>query len=253
MKQLIIIFFLIFGLACSLSAQGKLKGPLDVVYLKDGSVLRGKVRAYEIGKILRLQITPTSSVAITGDRIEKVVQQEAPAKKVRGPKAYQPLTFDGWYSTTRFYGLGGYFAEEFQVGLGIQTTFGRDWNQWLGTGFGVGYDNYFLDDRVSLIPIFVELKGQFSPKHFSPAYSLHFGYSLANKDEDLNIHEARGGFMAHAAIGFVKHTMEGNALNFDIGYRFQRLKYRQDFFNVKDFEEYKILYKRLAVRFGFTF
>ena len=252
MKRILTIGLLSFCCVFTLCAQKKLKGNLDAVYLKDGSVLRGQVRAYKIGEMLRLQITPNSSVVIPGDQIDKVVQHEVTTRE-KPQKEWAPLTFDGWYNTTRFYGLGGYFAEEFQVGLGIQNTFGRRWNQWIGTGIGVGYDNYYLEDRVSLIPVFVELSGQFSPKYFSPSYSVQAGYSFANTDEDQNIDEAQGGFIAHAAIGFVKHTAEGNAINFDVGYRFQRLKFTQTFTGSRDFDDYKILYKRLAVRFGFTF
>ena len=253
MKELLLSVVLLLAATVTAKAQAKLRGPLDEVYLKDGSVLQGKVRAYEIGKMLRLQITPNSYTTIPGDQIEKVVQNQHPEKKKREGAQLRPLLFDGWYNTTSFHALGGYFTEVFEVGLGIQHTFGRRWNQWLGTGVGIGYDNYLLADRVSVVPIHAELTGQFNSRYFSPAYTLQVGYSFANRDEDVNIDDAQGGLLLHAALGFVKHTAEGNALKFDIGYRFQRLKFRRTFDWSKDFDDYRILYKRLAIRFGFTF
>lgn len=252
MKKILTTLVLLACCCCIALAQPKLRGSLDAVYLKDGSVLKGKVRAYEIGKILRLQLTPTSTVTIPGDQILKVVQA-LDNKKTKAPKEYGPLQFNGWYNTTSFYGLGGYFTDRFQMGLGVHNVFGRRWNQWIGTGIGVGFDNYLVEDRVSLIPVFVELKGQLSDKYLAPAYGIQAGYGFATNNEDWNIDEATGGIMLHGYFGLVKHTYEGNALSLDVGYRFQRLRYRQSFDWTRDFDQYKIMFKRLVVRFGFTF
>lgn len=253
MRALIFTIIVVWAVVITAQAQSN-KYNKDAVYLKDGSVLRGELKAYEIGSRLRLRISKTATIEIPADKIDKVVQNEPLPKQAKGENAtlIQP-DFQKFYHTIAAYGLGGHFESDFQMGLGAQYVFGKWWNRWLATGIGGGYDNYYLEDRISLIPVFAEVKGQFFDRAFSPSYTIQAGYGFANPDEEINISESKGGVMVNPTIGLIKHTASGNTINIDLGYRFQRIRYTRTFDWTKDFEQFKILHKRLVVRFGLTF
>ncbi len=138
--------------------------------------------------------------------------------------------------------------------MGIQNTFGYKWKSWLAFGLGVGYDNYNLDDRLSTIPIFIDIRGQITDHQVSPFYNIQAGYSIGLKDEDLLVAENEGGWLVHTSMGVIFNSNSGkNAYTLDLGYRFQRIAFRREFPWNNDFDDYRILYKRLSIRAGIIF
>ena len=234
--------------------KGKRSAP-DVVYCIDGSIYRGVIESYDFDTKLVLKVNDVTTISIPASSIEKVVQKESTSKPKLKDLDFKPKV-EGWYHSSQLYGLGGYFANEFEVGLGIQHSFGYRWNQWVGAGVGVGYDNYLLANRTALIPVYAEFTGQLNDKLVAPIYTLQTGYGIGlnnQNDQSESIEEAKGGLFASGAIGIISYRPAGHAFTFEVGYRFQSLNYRRTFFWTKDFETYDILFKRLMIRFGIRF
>ena len=250
--RILYTLILLIGFGFSLNAQqlrGKRSAPITV-HLVDGSIFRGEILEYEIGKKMRLKISDKVTLEIGGNMIEKVVQ--ASETKITKPD-FVPQ-FKGWYNSTNIYTLEGFLAGIRESGLGIQNATGFQWKHWLGTGIGFGYDNFDLDSRLSSIPLFFEIRGQLTKDQVSPFYVLQGGYALGLKDEDRDIVKSEGGLMIHPSIGILFNSRNGkNAYTIDIGYRFQRYKYRQLLPWQDGFDDYKILHKRVAVRIGMIF
>ncbi len=190
MKRIFLVLLAV-GITSSLSAQrepGKRDAGTDVVYLIDGSIFRGEIVFYDVDKELQLKLSDVVTITIESAKIEKIIQEKTKGKY----KEERELSFRKFYNTTSFYPLGGYFEGDLQVGLGIQSTFGYQWKHWLAAAVGVAYDNYYLDDRIAIVPVFAEFKGQVNRNRIAPAFSLQAGYGWANDDPDRGIEIAEG-------------------------------------------------------------
>lgn len=231
------------------STRGKKKAP-TTVYLKDGSIFRGEIIRYEIGSEMKLKVSEQATINIPASVIEKVIQEEP---KVLAKEEF-PGKFSGFYNATNVYLLEGFLAGNRESGLGIQNSTGYRWNHWLGAGIGFGYDNYEVGNRLATIPIFAEMRGQFIKAQTAPFYTIQMGYAFGLKDEDQNIFDSQGGWLFHPAVGILfNNRNETNAFSIDVGYRFQKLSYRQESFWNNDFDDFKIVHKRLSVKLGMVF
>ena len=231
------------------------KSATDVVYLKNGSIYRGQIVEYEYDKLLKIKINEATTISIPADVINKVVQIDPEERKGKLREKINPKITKKLYSMTNFYTLGGYFANEFELGLGAQTSFGYQWNSKLATGIGVAYDNYLIGSRTTLLPIFAEVRGQLTEKAVAPHYTVNIGYGFGVANEDFGIREPEGGLYLHGAMGLIFHKPGGHAFLLDVGYKFQELNYQVDlpWGTRDDFEAYDILFKRLSIRFGVIF
>lgn len=237
---------------------------IDVVYLKDGSVLKGKIQEYKQGEYLVIQLTSGSKLTVEEEEIERIRQQlpgeelpvgsSAQSKKEKRKQRRSTYSFKekGWYNVTYLASYNGRVDGEFEMGLGIQNTFGYQFNRLFGFGVGVSLDAQSLDGSETLYPVYAEFRGYFTKTVKSPYYSLSTGYSFAFKNKNQNIAEAEGGYLIHPAIGYrLGADAETNVL-IDIGYRFQSATYiRQVPFDDKLVKQ--IDYRRFSFRLGLIF
>ena len=101
------------------------------------------------------------------------------------------------YAITQVASLGGYFEQNFTVGLGLEQVLGHRWNRWVHTGIGFGVNNYELADQLLVIPVYAELRGYVMDYVVSPHYALGLGYGFATADPPSGITKAYGGVMLH--------------------------------------------------------
>ena len=162
-------------------------------------------------------------------------------------------TYRHWYHHVAMSSLSGYFGEEFTLGLGVQYGFGYRFNRWLGTAIGAGYDNYFLGNRIAVVPVFAQLQGQLNDHDLSPTYSLKFGYGFGLGDEAIEVDARQGGIMMGGTLGFIKYKKPNLGWTFNVGYQFQDLNLRRTFTNSDTFDDYEIWFQRLTVQVGLLF
>jgi len=158
-----------------------------------------------------------------------------------------------WYTSTQVLSLGGYFEQNFALGLGVEQVVGHRWSRWLHTGIGFGVNNYDLNDRLIVIPVFVEVRGYLMDHSVSPHYALGVGYGFANADPGLGITAARGGLALHTLLGITLGQGKKVQYHIETGYRFQDVQYTKEYTWWPDVDEIKIRYQRLLVRVGVQF
>lgn len=157
------------------------------------------------------------------------------------------------YGTTNILSLGGYFENNFTLGLGLELVVGHRWNRFLHTGLGLGLNNYDLYDNLVVVPVFVEAHGYLLDYKTSPHYSLSFGYGFVNTAEELGISNGKGGFMLHPALGVTLGQGRRAQYQLEMGYRFQRVRYTKEYIWSTDLDEIDIYYRRFMVRLGVQF
>jgi hypothetical protein len=212
MKKILTVLMLLM-LSTMIHAQSNLQ---DVIYLKDGSIVRGTIIEQIPAISVNIETVDHSVMVIKMDKIEKIVK-EPPSTLNAVPKGNS--------------GLKRGYLGMINIGYGIRvgqdskgTDFakfdfvnGYQFNPYLYTGFGTGLRYYFDNGQNSLvIPMFVDIRGHFSDYFIAPYIAIGLGYSLEATPQFQGL-----GFMINPSIGATFKTGKYVALNFGIGYVLQ--------------------------------
>lgn len=233
--RLFLVLCLCIGAGTSLKAQSRVFEE-DVVYLKNGSVLRGEILEHEVGKYLKIRLREGVDFSYKTEEIDKVSREASKYTKIK-------LRYHNGFMPVRFLERGQIFTQ-----LAFSLAFNETQNQvltnvsarlkvfkHLGTrvnpGLGTGFDFY---EGGLIIPVFAELQGDFFKKQITPYYFLQGGYGIgAGGSRDHIIF--RGGLMAHVGMGVHWYTDTKRSYYLGMGFRAQQTyqefrEYPPDFF-----------------------
>ncbi len=229
----------------------------DVVTLKDGKILKGKILRYTPGQTLQLEQADGQTVELADTDIAKIQQgmaltsEEVKNLPTRKVNELPTAKTRGTYTTSMLsFAAGDSGAEGLALGAGFSQVVGYQLSRWLGLGGGFGVDNYSRRGE-TVYPIFGEVRS-FLPSKSNAGnfYALAAGgYALAFGRKSLEITNAKGGPMGHFAIGYRAATAEGLDIYVDLGPKFQRAHFERTLFN-GDVEYRDIDFKRIVVRVG---
>ena len=160
------------------------QGYQDVVYLKNGSVIRGLIMEQVPNQSLKIVTPDGSTFFCTFDDVEKITK-ELPETKEKTAKRYEY----GWISAPRYRGFVGegaviYPNENVDLSsVQIYTSHGCQITPslYIGGGFAV---NYPIEDYVN-IPFFAHIRSEFHKaldKRASPYVDARIGYSLGEME-----------------------------------------------------------------------
>lgn len=195
MKRIIIVFALIIGLFLSVSAN-ELQ---EVLYLKNGSIIKGTIIEQVPEETVKIQtydgslfVYPMSDVLkITKEKNNRV--EDVNDKKIKsGPK----LIAD----------FGGVFLDDYGR-IEVSATYGYQFNSYLylGGGLGLGYE--FTNDLV--LPLFVELRYTPLKKKITPYIDVKYGVDAIS-----------GYSFFTPMIGCRVGMSENKGLNLGVGFEF---------------------------------
>lgn len=190
----------------------------DVVYLKNGSIIRGEI----------LEQTPRESVTIkTFDGTVFIFDTKEVDKIVREPSQYTrikikydgsvvPITYDDQPGIYKGYGIG-LSSNETSGSFTMQVRAGYKWKNWLHTGITTGLDPY---NAGLVIPVAAEVRGEPFKWPVAPHYFLQGGYGItANRSFRHRVFD--GGFMYHAGVGLTFKTRSKVEYLVSLGYKWQ--------------------------------
>lgn len=217
MKKLLAIF--VFVSICIFAfAQENYQ---DVVYLKNGSVIRGLVIEQIPNKSIKIQTADRNVFVYQIDEVEKITkevnqyQNNTPKVKKDSRHGYQLIIENSAGLGTGDYGMN---MEKFSIINGYR------FNPYISLGVGTGlrygsisnYDNEF--DNIYL-PIFADFRVNFINRKVTPYISLDLGsaYNLSVSDEDP-------GVFFNPTIGVKFKFTQRLGLNLGIGYDLQAIK-----------------------------
>lgn len=164
----ILMLFVAFSF-CFLNAwtQKPAKKMMDVVYLKDGGVLKGKIQEIRPGEVVKVEIMGGSIFVIKMSDVEKITEE--PLTKSFGTKPPHVYREGIGYSTNTT--LGMMIAGLGEVRYSIQTVHGVHLNPRITVGAGIGIDRYDIADR--LVPVFLDARGDINPNN--PCAIYYYG------------------------------------------------------------------------------
>ncbi|WP_075558902.1 hypothetical protein [Parabacteroides timonensis] len=218
MKRFILLFFLVlFAGGNAAHSQNPLQ---EVVYLKNGSMIRGTIIEQVVGRSLKIQTADGSIFVYRMDEVEKITKESriqtkrttsalAPAGDITGYRGFVDFGFTK--------GLGDSGADR----LELTTSHGRQFTPYFFTGIGVGI-HYYMDmwwngENIPFIPLFLDLRGNLMQGSIVPFIGLKGGYTFVADGEFRG-----GGLYAAPSVGVKYMLSETFALNLSLGYSFQQ-------------------------------
>ncbi len=253
--KIIQIILLVSLFAVPVAAQGDQQ--LVTVILKDGSILKGQLISYELGKALSIKRTNGLVFNINWTELERLDfdnltsgPQSKPAKDrtVKGPKH---VPGKGFYNQAT---LNLLFGAEYVPGIparggGLEYGFGYSFNRFVNVGAMVGFQSH---NDVFTIPINAHYRMYFLNKSFSPYVQLQGGYAFGpplTSSFTLNI----GGPTYGGSIGFRTASKYKTHFTFDIGYQITHNRTMQENWWDGSASYYERIFIRNNVRVGIVF
>ncbi len=210
---------------CAVSVTMNGQNLQEVVYLKNGGVIRGLIIEQKPNESLKIQTVDGNVFVYKMDEVDKITK-EMPLKNTSAKQDNDqddaPGTY-GWGKAPRY---RGFFGESYVFGTGgdheedrnlLYTSHGLQINPFLYAGVGLGI-NYWVDSEVCSVPIFAHLRSEFHmslKKNVSPYIDAKIGYSVADVE----------GFYFTPSVGchfYFGHSKVG--LSVGLGYVLQKCK-----------------------------
>lgn len=165
MKRLFLLFLALVLMSFTMSAQQQY---LDVVHLKNGSVIRGVIIEQIPYESLKIQTPDGSLFVCEYAEIAKMTRelQENPRPRFNKPKSYMGLLEVTMPSLL----LGSDFGFTMVNGYRIVPQF--------AVGFGVGL-KYCAFEGALFMPMYLHLRSDFLDRKVSPYFALDVGYNFS--------------------------------------------------------------------------
>lgn len=252
MKQKIV--FLIAFAAFTFKTSPQLYAQTDKVYLNNKSTLVGKLLYYKPNDTLIIELKNGQKLIFLDKDVKKVVMGEVKTEKpyqFRERGLYNIMYFNVNFGKTTYYYGGG----KAQAGVALQNITGYQFNRWIGTGLGLGFDNYYTSGNdANVLSVFSEIRGYLNADNQAFYYSVSggVGFPLKQKtDANANLIGHKGGFMLHPAIGLRFGASPKFNFFMDIGTKFQRIHLDQ--ITQRAENRFTVTYQRWVLRGGIMF
>lgn len=184
----------------------------EVVYLKNGSIIRGVIIEQTPNVSLKIRTPDGSIFAYKMEEVEKITKETT--LDVRYGRRHRGEGLSAGYR--------GFVDLGFTVGTGtfgenrpeFTTSHGFQINPYIfvGTGFGVGY---YLDSEAVEIPIFAHVRSEFLDKRISPFFDFKVGYT---------VYDSKGFYMS-PMLGCRFGFGNRGGVSIGVGYTMQKLDY----------------------------
>lgn len=267
MKHVILINLLVWICFSPVLAQGSgyrpPKATKGYIYLKDGTVLKGKYHYSPDFEKIRVtangesRVYNASEVEKTGSKGPLMSKEEF----VYSPRKFTSITEAGLL-------IGGPDSNP-KTPFVLSTSLNYTLTDGLSAGIGTGVEFY----HGTYLPVTANIHYRLGTKRISPFASVQAGYLIVlesnyyqpnnfyytstssyypydiynpNRYEKL---DAQGGFMINPSVGVIIETDYDFGISLSVGYRYHRLKYSHD----KNDYKLNVDYNRLSLKLGIIF
>jgi hypothetical protein len=185
----------------------------DVVYLKNGSVVRGIIIEQVPNKSIKIETADRSVFVYQMDEVEKLVKE--PSKSNLAAEGLEP-------------GYKGILEAGFNIGVGdgegyntfkINFINGYQIMPYFSVGIGTGL-RFNIDYEEALIPLFADFRVTFLNQELSPYAALDLGYTF-----DATNYMESVGFLFNISAGISYKISNKSAVLFGLGYESQSWGY----------------------------
>lgn len=220
----------------------------DVVYLKNGAIIRGIIIEQEPNKSLEIKSNDNNYFIFKMDEIQKITKEnrlnDPTDYKKKGFLSINEIGFGFGINTINTYHGSVDIAKQYPL-MGLRTINGYQLNEHFSFGLGLGFEAFLDgDEKGALMPITLDTRINFRKGKFTPVLNLNGGYSVGFQNSS--------GLAANPSIGIKIYLTKKIAYLFNMGYKVQQQ-------NVKTLDQYGgtivriINYQFFALSTGLSF
>ena len=252
MKKIILFVIpLLLLLICNYSfGQNNLE---DVVYLKNGEIVRGKIIQNVPDQSLRIQTKDRKVVVIKHDEIEKMTREnilEDHSSNISKTSKFKKKGFINLTEVNYNIGTGEVKSEHSNINndrrsFGFRIVNGYQFNENLSLGLGIGIEG--LEDE-TLLPITIDFRVSASDGKVSPVFILNGGTGIGANDDF-------GKLVINPQIGIRVYLSKNVAYLLNFGYKWQQVEATiyKGFYPYYTVKKEKVYFKYITISTGFSF
>lgn len=219
MKKLLLCFILLLGFSTYSSAQNDYT---EVVYLKDGSIIRGIIIEQVPNASLKIKTADDSIFAYPMENVIKITKEKKENSRYSVRRVYKPRTVNhalGHKSNLRGYAGFVDFGYMFDVSdndadkVELSTSHGYQFNDHIFLGGGLAL-NYYAEQEALAVPIFANFKVNFLKTKITPFADVKLGYTAGDIE----------GAYSSMALGVRFALAKKIAMNLRLEYTYQGAK-----------------------------
>jgi hypothetical protein len=244
-------YFLLFSFVFGISALNQIsaqKNVTDMVFLKNGTIIQGRI----------IQTDSAKGVRINNDCGSYLFHfQEIDSLKFNFHNNLFASKTKGYYNLSSVGLLFGEGEDGYMPYPSLTSVNGYQFNKHWFAGIGIGFENY----QWSVFPLFAQASYYFGAENFTPYAALKFGYTFPLENKQLNNYNTPektfGGLSTNPEIGIRVAMGTKTAFVCSLGYHFQKLSYEAnyyDYFNASNYSSRIYTnFNRVSLRLGFIF
>ncbi|WP_458410284.1 DUF481 domain-containing protein [Bacteroides congonensis] len=242
MRKLLLLLTLLLSISTYVAAQNY----TEVVYLKNGSVIKGVIIEQVPNVSLKIKTGDGSLIICQMNEVEKIIKEERYTRDYRtdidNRKAARNTLkgYKGFVDFGYIVDLSDYDANKVE----ISTSHGYQFNNYFYLGGGVAAD-FYTDADLIAVPIFVDFRANFINKKVTPFADIKTGYSVGDVE----------GAYVSTGIG-VRFSLKGKkAINLKLEYNYQQHNDHGDYSYNNNYYSYDYDYdlEGLGFKVGFEF
>jgi hypothetical protein len=185
----------------------------DVVYLKNGSIIRGLIIEQVPNQSIKIETMDKSVFVYKIEEVEKITKEQRKAKVNRQSSTIQPgyqgIVEIGYGLKTGDYGMNL---------LKLNVINGYRINDNLAIGLGTGIRHYTESgESGTLVPVFADFRGYLIQNNISPYVALGIGYTFDASNSFSGV-----GVMVNPSVGVGFKMQNNSLLHVGIGYEIQK-------------------------------
>ena len=261
-KSIVILFALLFLVNTGFAKKGK----LDVIYLKNGSIIHGQIiepsgstnqasdpqRFKNPEGLIKIRTKDNNLWVFKASEIDSISHSPSKGLVSNGHTGYYNLTEAGI--------LAGNHVNKYKAPFSLMNINGWQFKNRFSIGAGAGVEMM----SETYLPVVADFRYRIKQQGANPFFAIQGGYSFALDKPDAQYvysytgiwggsgstlaMKAKGGFLVNPMVGISTAINENLALNFSLGYRMMRQRYKREDNYLIDAD-----YNRLTVKIGLLF
>lgn len=228
------LFFLLYSAAMAQRTQ-------DVLYLRDGSIIRGSL-VEKNDTLIRILTSGSNVFAYAPDQILVIASEAVPKQNLY-------IKESGFF---HFFTAGFLFGQsdaEKPAPFSLMVESFYKYRENYATGFFLGFEQL----KENIVPMGITFKYMLPIRQSALVFGLSGGYgNPVEEPKEEYITRMKGGLIGGAEAGFHIPLSQGNGIFASIGYRYTELNYDIEDWWLGDYKR-KIKYNRLLFRIGISF
>lgn len=232
MKRILLALVFLLAATQGVFSQSEMQ---EVVYLKNGSIIKGIIVEQVPNKSLKIQ-TPDGSLFFCDlNEVEKITKEVPVRTSYRRTASSDNQSMDNSEPTIKANGYKAFIDFGYTVGTGdhaigraeLTTSHGYQFNPYLFIGGGAGFQ-YYHEAEAFTLPIFADIRVNFTQGAIVPFAGIKAGYTLNLTDGLYGI----GAYLA-PSVGVKFVLPDRKAVNLSLGYtaQFEKVSYNYNYGN----------------------